>query len=303
MMIVLMIAHWYASIEENSTKNLLNVQSQLSREVQKKTQQLKQRTKELEVMNKSLEIRVKEEVRKNTEQEQMLFIQSRHTQMGEVLSMIAHQWRQPLNAIAMTNSGMQVMLRSAHYDKTQFVSNTKRIEGYVQHLSKTIDDFRNFFGQDKKKCDLTLSSIVDDAMDLIGSALEAEGIELIIKGRGDCIVHSYPNEILHALLNLLHNAKDILAKEQIKDKRIILYMFHDAKVACLEVRDYGGGIPKEILGKIFDPYFTTKEESGGTGLGLYMSKLIIEKHCQGSLQVENVENGASFKLILPIKVQ
>ena len=300
MVIVLMISHWYASIEEDSTRRLKYIQNRLSEEVQKKTQELEKRTKELEMLNESLEERVQEEVRKNSEQEQMLFRQARYAQMGEVLSMIAHQWRQPLNAIALTNSGLQVMSRQGRCDTEKVAEKTKRIEEYVQHLSKTIDDFRNFFAQDQEKCNLVLSEIVDDALELVFPILEVEDIHITMAGRCNCVIHSYPNEILHVVLNLLNNAKDVLSKTSQAQKEIIIRMHHEEGKSCLEIEDNGGGIPEEFIDRIFDPYFTTKEESGGTGLGLYMSKLIIEKHCMGELSVCNGERGAIFKILFPV---
>ncbi|BAF71587.1 sensor histidine kinase [Sulfurovum sp. NBC37-1] len=301
MVIVLMISHWYATIEEASTKKLLYIQHRLAEEVSKKTWELERRTKELEALNQNLEDRVGEAVRKNSEQEQLLFIQARHAQMGEALSMIAHQWRQPLNAIALTNVGMQKVLRSAHCDIEQFTAKTKRIEEYVQHLSQTIDDFRNFFRFDSEKSDFVLSKTVDDALDLIGSGLKAEGITVTIEEICHCIVYSYPNEVIHVILNLLNNARDALTAKNIDDKHIIIRMYRDRKSVYLEIEDSGGGIPEVLIEKVFDPYFTTKEESGGTGLGLYMSKLIVEKHCQGRLEVKNTDKGACFRVCFPLE--
>ena len=297
--IVLMISHWYATIEEDSTRRLEYIKNRLSEEVQKKTQELKKRTRELELLNENLEERVREEVRKNSEQERMLFRQARYAQMGEVLSMIAHQWRQPLNAIALTNSGLQVMSKQGKCNTQEVLIRTKRIEEYVHHLSKTIDDFRNFFAHDQEKCDLVLSEVVDDAIELISPILELEDIQITMKGKCNCVIYSYPNEILHVVLNLLSNAKDALVKTSLKKREITIRMYHKNGKSCLEIEDNGGGIPDEIVDKIFDPYFTTKEESGGTGLGLYMSKLIIEKHCMGELSVCNGKRGAIFKILFP----
>ncbi len=298
--IVLMISHWYATIEEESIRRFKYIQNRLSEEVQKKTQELKKRTRELELLNESLEERIREEVRKNSEQEQMLFRQARYAQMGEVLSMIAHQWRQPLNAIALTNSGLQVMSRQGRCDTQIVLDKTQRIEEYVQHLSKTIDDFRNFFVQDQEKCNLILSEVVDDALELISPILEQEDIQITMEGRCNCVIYSYPNEILHVVLNLLNNAKDALVITSGQQREIIIRMHHEDDKSCLEIEDSGSGIPEEIIDKIFDPYFTTKEESGGTGLGLYMSKLIIEKHCMGELSAGNGKRGAVFKVLFPV---
>jgi signal transduction histidine kinase len=301
MVIILMISHWYAMIEEDSTNRLLYIQKRLAEEVHKKTQELERRTQELELLNLHLEERVKEEVEKNRHQEQMLFRQARHAQMGEVLSMIAHQWRQPLNAVSSSISSMRLMLREGNCDIDTFSHKTERIEGYVQHLSETIDDFRSFFKEDKEKCDLVLIDIVNDALELMISLLHEEKISVNIKSQCRCVINSYPNEILHVLLNLLSNARDVLVEKGISSKYIEIRMAHDEKFAYLEIEDNGGGIEDEIIEKIFDPYFTTKGE-GGTGLGLYMSKLIIERHCRGRMEVQNGEKGAIFRLSFPIVV-
>lgn len=297
MLIVLMISHWYATIEEDSTKRLIYIKNRLSEEVEKKTHELAQRSRELEVLNAGLEERVEAEVLKNREQEQMLFKQARYAQMGEVLSMIAHQWRQPLNAIALTNSGLQVMGKQGTCDPKKLSEKTKRIEEYVQHLSATIDDFRNFFKEDKEKSDLILSLVIEDALELMRPVMEEEKIEVCIESRCSCIIHSYPNEILHVLLNILGNAKDVLKTVEKSSRKIVVRMIHEEAQNCIEIEDNGGGISEDIAEKIFDPYFTTKEE--GTGLGLYMSKLIIEKHCQGKLDAYNGQYGAVFRLCFP----
>ncbi|SFV59989.1 histidine kinase [hydrothermal vent metagenome] len=305
MVIILMISHWYASIEENSIKKLLHAQKKLSEEVNKKTEELKIRTKELELLNQDLEKRIQEEVHKNSEQEQMLFRQARYAQMGEILNMIAHQWRQPLNAIAMTNTGMLVGLKESQINRENLITKAKRTDGYIQHLSQTIDDFRNFFRIDREKSDLTLSEVVHDALELLNPILNSHNIDVTIKRSCSCTIYSYPNEVLNVTLNLLNNAKDALMQKE-DNREIIIDMSHDhasegRTFTYLEIRDNAGGIPEEIIEKIFDPYFTTKEKQGGTGLGLYMSKQIVEKHCQGKINVKNGEDGAIFKISFPTK--
>jgi signal transduction histidine kinase len=299
MLIILMISHWYAQIEEESTQRFLQTQKNLAQEVHKKTQELEERTRELEALNEQLEERVAEEVRKNRSQEQMLFMQARYAQMGEVLSMIAHQWRQPLNAVSSSITTMQIMLRSEACDKDTLLAKAKRMEGYVQHLSGTIDDFRNFFREDKEKCDLTLSGIVKDALNLMYPLLKEEQISVEVVKECNCVILSYPNEILHVVLNILSNARDELVASGVDEKYIRINMYDDEKFAYLEIEDWGGGIDEAIMDKVFDPYFTTKGDYG-TGLGLYMSKLIIERHCRGRLRVENGEKGALFRLSFPI---
>ncbi|MCF6206794.1 MAG: HAMP domain-containing histidine kinase [Sulfurovum sp.] len=299
MLIVIMISYWYAKMEEDSTNKLLSMQNRLSEEVQKKTQELKQRTEELELLNLNLEARIREEVEKNRKQEELLHKQARYVEVGETLSMIAHQWRQPLNAISSNISLMQVMLKSGKCDVEIFSKKTKRVADYVQHLSGTIDDFRYFFREDQERSYLTMNTIVEEALGLIMPMLHDEKISVEVEDRCNCDIYSYRNEILHVVLNLLTNARDALMGQPFDKRYIKIRMGHEKTHVFLEIEDSGGGVNEEIIEKIFDPYFTTKGEQG-TGLGLYMSKMIIERHCQGSMEVQHGQKGAIFRLSFPI---
>lgn len=299
--IVLMIAHWYSKIEEESTQKLLEVKKLLSDDVENKTRELEEKTRELQSLNQNLEARIQEKIKKSREQEEMLFRQARYAQMGEMISMIAHQWRQPLNAISAATATIQLKIDMDRYEKDAFREKTVMISEYIQHLSATIDDFRNFFKPEKEKEKIGFSDTVGDALKLVRSALENRNIAVVSEYHcGNCIIHTYRNELVHVILNLIKNAEDAFQEKNITDPKIIIRTFKQEKSIYVEVEDNAGGIEPAVMGKIFDPYFTTKKNSDGTGLGLYMSKIIIEDHCHGKIEVSNGEEGAIFKLLLPL---
>ncbi|WP_294953580.1 ATP-binding protein [Sulfurovum sp.] len=307
MLIVLMISHWYAKTEEASTQKFLQIKDILSDEVAKKTRELQaqtlaleQKTMELQSLNATLEERIQKKIEENREQEKMLFRQARYAQMGEMISMIAHQWRQPLNAISASAAIMQLKLEREDPQNIFFKEKVARIGDYVQHLSSTIDDFRNFFRLDRKKEEREFPEIIDNALSLVKNALEEKNIVLATHYQCTaCLIYTYPNEILHVILNLLKNAEDALLMNKISEPKIMIRTMSEQGRVVFEIEDNAGGIGKDIMEKIFDPYFTTKGHSDGTGLGLYMSKVIIEEHCQGKIEVENGARGAIFRLVFP----
>ena len=304
--IILLIAHWYAKIEEESTQKLLQIKDFLAdevvvktRELREKKNELEEKTKQLQRFNKDLEEKIKEKITKIREEEQMLFRQARYAQMGEMISMIAHQWRQPLNAISATTTAMQLKIEMNTFDPETFTEHTRMLTKYTQHLSMTIDDFRNFFKQDKIKKLITPEEIIENALTLAGGALQNKHIAVKREYNCNSSIHTYPNEVIHVILNLIKNAQDALVENTVTTPQIIIRTYCQETRLYIEVEDNAGGIKSTIIKKIFDPYFTTKENSDGTGLGLYMSKIIIEDHCQGSIEAHNGTQGALIKLSLP----
>ena len=258
---------------------------------------------EIVAMNKQLEQKVKEEVAKNREKDRQMLHQSRLAQMGEMISMIAHQWRQPLAAISSTASTLSLDIMMDNYKKEFFEEQINNISNYSQHLSSTIDDFRDFFKNNKEKSKTTLEKVVQSTLSIIKTSLENKNISL--KTNFDCnqTINSYPNELKQVVLNLIKNAEDILIEKEIKDPLILIQTFKKDGYCYLRVEDNAGGIPKDIIEKVFDPYFTTKEKRDGTGLGLYMSKTITEDHCKGELNVYNGSLGAVFEIKIIAEVE
>ncbi len=251
----------------------------------------------VEKINIELEEKIKEAVEENRKKDQAMFQQSRLAQMGEMLSMIAHQWRQPLSAISSTASSLKLKASLGKADKDIVLKKSDDIVKYAKHLSSTIDDFRSFFKSNKIKADTNLNEIVQSVLNIVKHSLENSGISLETELKCDKIFQSYPNEIKQVLLNLIKNAEDVLKEKDIKDPKIVIKTYEKESMLILEVLDNAGGVPEDIRDKVFDPYFSTKIKKDGTGLGLYMSKIIIEKHCSSKIEVVNKKNGALFRII------
>ena len=257
---------------------------------------------DLEILTLKLEDKIKQEMKKNQEKTTQLIQQSRLAQMGEMISMIAHQWRQPLTAIsATTNNLLLKQLLNNPITKEELKNELELINDYSQHLSSTIDDFRDFFKRDKEKEITTLEDLIGKSINIIKTSFDSKDIILTTKFKYNKRIEIYATEVQQVILNLLKNAEDILIDKNITEKRVKISTYEDNKYAIIEVSDNGGGIEPQILGKIFDPYFTTKKSKEGSGLGLYMSKTIINEHCNGLLKIENAHEGAIFKIYLPKK--
>ncbi len=255
-------------------------------------------SQELQELNQKLELRVKEEVQKSRDKDSIMIHNSKLAQMGEMMSMIAHQWRQPLSAISAASTGLQVKIELDKYDEKLFLNTLEKIEEYVYHLSNTIDDFAGFFKPSKKKEDTTLERLTDKALFIISSSFVKNSIEVITNHQKDVGLNTYSNEVIQVLINLLKNAENIILKRKIEDPEIIINSFEKNGKKIIEIIDNAGGIDEAIIDKIFESYFTTKDKEDSTGLGLYMSKFIIEDSCKGKLKAENTSDGAKFTITL-----
>ncbi len=256
--------------------------------------------KELEEINLSLESRIEEAVQKSRDQELRILQQSRLAQMGEMISMIAHQWRQPLSAISSTAASLNLKVGLNRYDKEYFYDNINKISQFSQYLSETIDDFRHFFKSNKNQEEFLMCDVANESLIIIGISLENKNIKVTTDYASQKCVYSYFNELKQVCLSLIKNAEDILLSKGTDNPTIWIRTYNDNDNIYLEIADNAGGVDEAIIDKIFDPYFTTKEQYDGTGLGLYMSKTIVEEHCGGSLDITNNESGAVFRVSLPI---
>ncbi|MCK4875903.1 MAG: HAMP domain-containing histidine kinase, partial [Sulfurimonas sp.] len=236
---------------------------------------------------------------KNREKDKHMLQQSRLAQMGEMLSMIAHQWRQPLSAISSISSTIEIEAALDSLDKNKTLDRAKKISDLTQHLSHTIDDFREFFKPDKNKTYFSCEGLLEGITVITGDSLKTNNINLIQDLNCECNFKTYTNELKQVILNLVKNAEDALIDNKVENSYIKLTTFTDDKTYILEVRDNAGGVSENNIDKIFDPYFSTKTKKNGTGLGLYMSKTIIEDHCGGTISVCNDENGAVFTITIP----
>ncbi len=251
--------------------------------------------------NKKLEKSVKEIKKELEENQRQLLQQSRLAQMGEMLSMIAHQWRQPLSAISSTSSTIFLKAKLNKLDKESSIELASKINEYSRHLSNTIEDFRNFFKTDKKQDISNFSVMIDNVVSIVKPSLDSKKIKTIKEIKYKKPFKTYPSELKQVILNLIKNAEDALAENKIVDPYIKMKTYKKGDKVILEVSDNAGGIPKSVLPKIFDPYFSTKKKKDGTGLGLYMSKIIIEDHCKGAISAYNDKEGAVFKVELELK--
>jgi len=250
--------------------------------------------KHIEVLNQSLETKVQEEISKNRQKEKLMLQQSRLAQMGEIISMIAHQWRQPLNTLSMLNQSIIIRYERKKLDE-KFVKYFKEnSKNQIKNMSDTIDDFRNFFKPEKEKSEFCINKVIENTIDMVNPIFIKEEIDLIVDVNEELYSIGFPNELGQAILNIINNAKDALEEKDIEDKFIKISLIKIDDKIQLTINDNAGGIPSDIINNIFDPYFSTKTQKDGTGLGLYMSKLIIEDHCGGKLEVKNNKYGALF---------
>ncbi|RLA78324.1 MAG: hypothetical protein DRG78_15425 [Epsilonproteobacteria bacterium] len=250
--------------------------------------------KDIEVLNNNLTHRVKKEVEENRKKDQQLIQQSRLAQMGEMISMIAHQWRQPLAAISSTSTSISLKAQLNKLDNDLAIRLSNKISDYSLHLSSTIDDFREFFRTNKEKRDITYNELIQSVLSIVETSILNKNININKNINCNDTLSTYPNEVKQVILNIIKNAEDILLEKNIQNPTITI----ETKCGELVIRDNAGGIPNDIIDKVFDPYFSTKTEKDGTGLGLYMSKTIIEKHCGGELTVANNDEGAVFTIKL-----
>jgi len=226
----------------------------------------------------------------------LLVQQSRQAAMGEMINYIAHQWRQPLNVIGLLVQAMRADYVNGESSHEGMEHSVEQILNLIRHMSSTIDDFRDFFKADKEPKPFNLKETASRAVSFISDTLTLNSIKLTLEAEDDLIVTGYPNEFSHVLLNILNNAREALTDRHIPSPRIIIRIHREGERNVITIRDNAGGIPPEIVGKLFDPYVTTKES--GTGIGLYMSKTIIEKRMQGSIVAYNVDDGAEFRIEL-----
>jgi C4-dicarboxylate-specific signal transduction histidine kinase len=252
---------------------------------------------ELEEQNKELEKLINLEVEKNRQKDKIMFQQNKMAAMGEMLNNIAHQWRQPLMEISSLFIPIQAKIDfDLDIDKKELNQTIIKLNEITKYMSNTIDDFKNFFATTKEKEEFKLSSQINASLNILSSSLKNNKIMLDIIVKKNPTVYGYKNEYTQVLINIINNAKDILIQRKIKNPKIIITIdeAEDEVIICVE--DNGGGVKVKPIEDIFKPFFTY-EKMNGTGIGLFMSKLIIENNMNGRLWVENKKDGALFKII------
>ena len=266
---------------------------------------------DMQRLNKKLSESIKEQKKiqqQKEQQQEILFHQSKMAAMGEMIGNIAHQWRQPIAIISMWANNIIADIDMGELEDNNLREYAHKINEQTDHLSQTIDDFRNFFTPNKVTTTFTLKSSINKTMNLLSASFKTHNID-VIENIEDIKITALENELTQAILNIIKNAKDILVTLPRDSKRLIFIdIYKKDKEIIIEIKDNGGGIKKEIITKVFEPYFTTKHKSQGTGIGLYMTESIITKHLQGKIIVSNITytyedlkyNGAKFTINLPI---
>lgn len=272
---------------------------------------------QLEVLHNKLQARVAEEVSLRKKNEDILVQQSKLAAMGEMLGAIAHQWRQPLNALGLIIQNIRDAYDHGELDRGRIERSVQKSMSQIQHMSKTIDDFRHFFQPDKERADFDTMYAVGEVLALFSAQLEAGDIAFSlvcsthnktftrvedIEACPEKTINGFRNEFEHVILNLINNAREAIVDHRVlsgnkQHHGLITFTFRsDGDSIVIEVGDNGGGVPAGVIDRIFEPYFTTKDPAKGTGLGLYMSKVIIEEHMGGTLSVRNSSQGALFTI-------
>ncbi|WP_420264791.1 ATP-binding protein [Candidatus Magnetominusculus dajiuhuensis] len=316
-------------MKETSTKN----QVELEHKVDERTQELhdtnekllfelierkrlenalKIKTDELQHINENLRELVKKEVAENNKQEQLLIQQSRMAAMGEMIGVIAHQWRQPINAIGLIIQDLVDAFEHGEMNKEYLETEVQSTMQHIGFMSQTIDDFRNFLKPSKKKLRFNVKEAIEEIMSMFEGTLKRDSVAVSLAHSEETYLKTgYPNEFKQVILNIINNARDAIVscrKKGLMDKgtqgQITIRLEKaaasptqdaDDKV-IVYISDNGGGIPEDIIDKVFDSYFTTKTEDKGTGIGLYMSRTIIENNMGGRLTVRNTPIGAEFTI-------
>ncbi len=263
------------------------------------TQKMVDLEEALTTLNNSLHAKVESSIDEIRKKDEAMLQQARLAQMGELIAMIAHQWRQPLSSISAISANMQLSLAlNENIDKTELQGELLNIDERVTLLSHTIDDFRNFYNTNKERSFFDLSDTINQAIEILNPSLHNAQIKLHFQNQLKQPLKSLESELIQVLINIIKNAIDILS-ERDQEREIWINAFEEKESVYIFIEDNAGGIDKKIHTKIFNPYFSTKKEKNGMGLGLYMSKLIIQEHCKGMLQVSNTDQGALFSIILP----
>lgn len=232
--------------------------------------------------------------------DRLMLLKSRQAQMGEMLSMIAHQWRQPLTTISVITGKMKNRLLLRKLAKKELVASLEKIQNHVQFLSQTIDDFRNLFKPNKFPELTTIESVVGKSLFIIGKQFETHTTKLKCVYEYKKELKTYPSELIQVFLNLMQNIVDAVIRRQITHPEVRIHEYQRDDYVVVEISDNAGGLPDTIIKNVFLPYYSTNDARFGTGLGLYICRQIIENLCKGRIAVENVENGARFTIKLPL---
>ena len=281
--------------------HLCELGEQLKQEAEERDrmhEDLKEINKQLIEFQATLEKKIKNAIEEVREKENMLIAQSRLATMGEMIGNIAHQWRQPLTAVGIIIQNYEDAYEDGILDMEYLEKHSDIVMDILTQMSRTIDDFRNFFKPNKLIQEFNIKNVIEKTVGFLEASFRVSSIKLELNLDETCFINGFPNEYSQVILNLLNNSKDVLKERniQIENRKIIISLYKENGKSVVTVVDTGGGIPEDIIGRIFEPYFTTKDDETGTGMGLYMSKIIIEDNMKGKLTARNIQDGAEFRI-------
>ncbi|HTP65920.1 MAG TPA: PAS domain-containing protein [Geobacteraceae bacterium] len=283
------------SQNEELQKQSEELQAQ-NRELERLWEKSKRAEEALNRLNEELEERVKERTAELREKDQILLLQSRQAAMGEMIGNIAHQWRQPLNALGLIVQQTVLFYDLGELNREVLNKNASQAMELIRHMSRTIDDFRNYFRPDKEKVEFKVRESISNTLLLVAESFKQQHIDIEVVAKDDPVIFGYKNEFAQVLLNIMNNARDVLTERGIGNPKVTITSCCEDGCVVVTVADNAGGISEEVMEKVFDPYFTTKGAQLGTGVGLFMSKSIIEKNMGGRLTVRNTACGAEFRV-------
>jgi len=278
--------------------------NQLSTQLQHNSQTMNAQNEELQKFNNELSDRVQEEVNKNRAKDVMLLKQSRLVALGEMISNIAHQWRQPLNVIAIGIQNLHLSYQLNELTKDEFDESVETIMEQIYELSNTIDNFRDVVNNDQTAEPFNIAQAVYKSVNIISASLRQSDITVHYEmDESLVLLRGASNSFSHVIMNLLNNSKDAFEGcERTNYRLITIKVYKSNQFAVIIISDNGGGISESIIDKVFDPYFTTKHQSKGTGLGLYITKNIIEKEFKGTLYINSSDSITSVKIACPLEL-
>ncbi len=259
-------------------------------------ERLQQKKEELEQLNRTLEKRVQEEVAKSREKDIIMIQQNRQAAMGETLEHIAHQWKQPLNTIGLLVQQLKYSWSCGALSENGINTIVDKTIDLLDHMAQTIDVFKDFYKPEREMVTFLLKESIDKALSFTGPAFRHQNIVTVIEADPELMITGYPKEFVQVLLIILTNARDAFEERNTANPKLVIKAFAEGQKAVVAITDNAGGIPDKEIGSIFDLYFTTKTADGGSGIGLYMAKSIIEKRMKGTLEAANMENGAQFRI-------
>lgn len=265
----------------------------------KRYKQIRQLNNELELLKSNLEQRVEQEIHARMEKETLLKQQAKMAAMGEMMDAVAHQWKQPLNALTMLSDLLKSDFRAGTVDQAYIDNMSKTVQQQIEHMVTTLNEFRTFFRPDKEAEPFGLKRCIQGVTLLVRDEFLKNGITIHIESKNEIIVNGIENELKHLILNIINNAKDAFNERGCSRRDIFIRFYKKERFIILEIEDNAGGVPDEVIDDIFKPHVTTKAEGKGTGVGLYMSAQIAQK-LQGNLSVRNSSQGALFTLTMTV---